>query len=337
MFDSLSYEEQLGRFTQAAEQLVPAFGLQDFDVTPLSYIGNAVFAVDCRRGPYVLRIHRPGHLPAAYIASEMRWLHDLNAQTDLCVPQPLLTRAGEWLAWAAVEGLPNALPAVLFAWLEGNRPPTLTPDHLHQVGGFLARLHHFSARYTPPADFVRPRLDWEGLFGADSPYDPGDGAQLFTPDQVAMMEAVAEQVRAVMHRLDRDPNSFGLIHGDFIAKNTLFADGTICALDFEYCAWGYYLYELAPVLLGLSPLPDYITLKEALWTGYTAQRPLPAAYRDDLETLVAGRHVASCRWIASNLDNPKIRARAPQILAHRTEELRHFLATGRLERKSEIF
>jgi Ser/Thr protein kinase RdoA (MazF antagonist) len=201
----------------------------------------------------------------------------------------------------------------------------------------LATLHDFSAGYVPPAGFDRPHLDWEGLFGARSTYNPGDGGQIIQPDQLAVMDAVAERVRQVMRRLDEEDASFGLIHADFIAKNMLFTADRVCAIDFDDCAFGYYLYDLAPVLLQYSPLPGYADLKDALWQGYTARRPLPARYRDDLETFVAGRHVASMRWIAGNLHNPRIRERAPQILIDRTDELRGFLETGVLARKSEIF
>jgi Ser/Thr protein kinase RdoA (MazF antagonist) len=317
---------------------VAAFGLRDYDITPLSYVGNAIFAVDCQRGPHVLRIPRPGHPPLNWIESEMRWLADLKAQTHLCAPQPVKTVDDSWLAMAAVEGIPTALPAVLLTWIEGEsrQAEDLTSTDVEQIGAFLARLHEFSAIYTPPADFVRPRLDWEGLFGANSPYNPGDGAAIFQPEQIAVMDAVADRVRHVMRALDADAHTFGMIHGDFITKNTLFQGDHVCALDFEYCAFGYFLYDLAPVLLGLSPLPHYATLKAALWQGYTAHRRLPDHYRDYLETFVAGRHVASCRWIASNLDNPQVRERAPQILADRTDELRDYLRTGRLERKSAI-
>jgi Ser/Thr protein kinase RdoA (MazF antagonist) len=175
------------------------------------------------------------------------------------------------------------------------------------------------------------------MFGAESPYNPGDGAEIFTPEQIEVMDSVAERVRSAMRALDVDEDSFGLIHGDFIHKNYFFQDSQVCAVDFEYCAFGYYLYDLAPVLLGWSPLPNYESLKVALWQAYTALRPQPEAYRDLLEIFVAGRHAASCRWIASNLHNPRIRARAPEILATRGDELRGFLATGRLERKSDIF
>lgn len=339
MFDALSYEQQLARLADAAEHVLPVFGLIDADITPLMAINNAVFAVDHRSGQYALRLHRRGHKRAAWIDSEMRWLLDIRDQAGLCVPQPIPTQDGALLAKAQVDGLDEPLNCVLMTWVEGesHQPEDVTPKLTERVGGFLASLHNFSADYQPPPGFVRPWLDWEGLFGAESPYNPGDGARILQPDQVAVMDAVAERVREVMQALDADEAGSGLIHADFIAKNMLFADDQVCAIDFDDCAFGYYLYDLAPPLLQYSPLPAYADLKAALWSGYTALRPLSDPYRDMLETFVAGRHVASMRWIAGNLHNPRIRERAPQILVDRTDELRGFLATGVLERKSEIF
>lgn len=337
-FESLSHEAQLERFSDAAEHILPVFGLIDCEITPIKYVDNAVFAVDGLPGQYVLRVHRRGHKPPEQIESEMRWLADICAQTDLCVPEPIPTIDGALSARVQVEGIPEPLSCVLFSWVEGQPCPVeeTTPAQAEQLGAFLARLHNFAATYQPPPGFDRPRLDWEGLFGSRSPYNPGDGARIFTPQLVRVMDAVAGKVRAVMMALDADPANTGLIHADFIAKNYLFHDGKVCAIDFEYCSFGYFLYDLAPLLLNFSPLPHYAELKAALWNGYTSLRPLPDYQRDYLETFVAGRHVASCRWIAGNLDNPMVRDRAPRILEHRRQELEAFLQTGRLERKSEI-
>jgi Ser/Thr protein kinase RdoA (MazF antagonist) len=339
MFETLPYEQQFARLADAAEHILPQFGLSDAEVTPLMYINNAVFAVDHRSGQYALRLHRRDHKRAEWIDSEMRWLADIRAQTDLCVPRPIHTQDGSLLAAAQVAGLDAPLNCVLMTWVDGDScpPEDITPAQAARIGAFLAQLHNFSAGYAPPVGFARPRLDWEGLFGARSPYNPGDGAQIFQPDQIAVMNAVADRVRQVMQRLDEDDSSVGLIHADLIAKNMLFAGDHVCAIDFDDCAFGYYLYDMAPVLLQYSPLPGYADLKAALWAGYTTLRPLSAHCRDDLETFVAGRHVASMRWIAGNLHNPRIRERAPQILIDRTDELRDFLATGVLARKSEIF
>ena len=341
MFDTLTYDQQLKRLAEAADRVLPVFGLRDVDITPLAYLSNAVFAVDHRSGQYVLRIHRRDNKRREWIESEMRWLSAVRADAGLCVPQPVSTTEGALLAAADVDGLDDPLNCVLLTWVEGESlpPESFTAAQVEQVGRFLARLHNFSQQYTPATGFSRPKLDWEGLFGADSPYNPGAGVQVFQRDQVQVMDAVAERVREVMQALDAVDGTYGLIHADLIAKNILFAgDSTgVCAIDFDECAFGYYLYDMAPALLQFSPQANYAGLKEALWRGYTVLRPLPDEYRVYLETFVAGRHVASMRWIAGNLHNPRIRERAPQILADRTDELRDFLETGKLERKSEIF
>lgn len=341
-FIDLTYEQQLAGLTAAAHTALPAYGIDPASarVVSLSYVNNAVFSVEAGGSKFVLRLHRLGLRRVEAIESEMRWLDAISRETRLCVPRPVRTQAGTWLSEVHVDGLDTPLNISLFVWIEGvfYQPNEVTPAQAERLGAFLAELHHISASFQPPTGFYRPRLDWEGLFGVDSPYNPGAGNAIFTPDQRAVLDAVAERARTAMTTLSESAPNFGLIHGDFIAKNYLFTlDGSaVCAIDFDDCGFGYYLYDLAPALLQWSTEPDYIALKDAIWRGYTAVRPLPADHRAFLEVFVASRHVASCRWVAGNLHNPNIRARAPQIIADRVEELRHFLRTGYVERKSDM-
>ncbi len=338
-FDTLTYDQQLERLTEAAQHVLADYGLAGAHVTPLMYINNAVFAVQMADARYALRLLRRGGQRESWLRSELLWLDVLCRETRLCVPRPVYTRHGAFVTRAQVEGLDTPLLCALFDWVEGEAAPsaTITLAQVESAGVFLATLHNHAQGFQPPPGFERPRLDWEGLFGEESPYNPGAGAQLFTADHLAVFEAVAEQVRVVMQTLGQDAEHFGLIHADFIAKNMLFQGETVCALDFDSCAYGYYLYDLAPPLLQWSSEPHYAALKDALWAGYTAVRPLPAQHRAAVETFVAARHVASCRWIAGNLENPKIRARASEIVHSRVGELRLFLQSGRLERQSDIF
>lgn len=339
MFESLTHAEQLERLTMAASAVLAQFGLAGAEVRPVVYIHNAVFAVTTASGEqFALRLLRPGSRPDGWLRSELDWLEAINRETRLCVPRPLRTTSGEHFALAQVAGLDEPLRASVLHWLAGDSlsPEAMTPHHAGQLGRFLAELHRFSAIFRPGPGFARPRLDWEGLFGAQSQYNPGAGARIFTPEHITVFDAVADRVRVTMNTLGQSPASFGLIHGDFIAKNILFRGETICALDFDTSSYGYYLYDLAPLLLQWSALKPYETLKAALWAGYTAVRPLPDEQQSHVETFVAARHVASCRWIASNLSNPAVSARAPQIIATRVEELRDYLQTGRVERRSEM-
>ena len=336
VFEQLSYDQQVQWWTGIAEDALEAYALHDARLELLTYSNNAVFSVRARDARFVLRLHRPELARERWIRSELLWLRAICDNSDLVVPYPVETRAGDLVASVRVERLSAPVHAVLFRHIEGEsrQPADISADEVGQVGVFLAKLH--SIPYTPPDDFQRPRLDWEGLFGEESLYDPGEGARLFSAEQREVFAAVAKRVREVMAALGQGADHFGLIHADLLCKNVLFHQGAARALDFEYCGRGYYLYDLTPILWQLRDNGRYPELLQAMWQGYTSIRPLSENQRELLEVFIAGRHLASCRWIAGNLGNASIREKAPQILAERTGEMRRFLETGRLERRSEI-
>jgi Ser/Thr protein kinase RdoA (MazF antagonist) len=225
-------------------------------------------------------------------------------------------------------------------WIAGAPRPLneYAPEFTSKIGAFMAKMHTLTAKiqppFTHPLDAVlanRPQLDYEGLFGEHSPYASEEENEFITGEHQAVLDAVAENVREVMVALDSDEHTTGLIHGDFIYKNTLVTpSGGLAAIDFDDCGFGYFLYDMACPLLFYRAQPAYEALKAGLWDGYTAVRPLPGHYRDMLDVLVAGRYVASCRWVAAHANHPAIRGKAPSMIAGRVAELRTFLETGRL-------
>jgi Ser/Thr protein kinase RdoA (MazF antagonist) len=331
-FHTLDSATRLARLENAARRALAAYSLANAALTPLNLENNAVFQVTEQGEQYVLRLHRPGHKPLTWIQSELTWLAALWHNTGLHVPRPVPAYDGSWVVQVALPGTDTPLYGVLFRWMGGDsrRPDTITLEETRLAGAFLAHLHDYAQIYTPPPEFARPRLDWDGLLGATSVYNPGEGAALFTESQTRIFAAAAEQVRATMAGLGESRETFGLIHADFLVKNMLFQDGQVCALDFDECGWGYYLYDLTPALWQFKDEPRYADLRAAYWAGYTLARPLPESSQAQLEVLLAARHLASIRWIAGNRDNPAIRDRATGIITTRTELLRRFLDTGQL-------
>src|SRR5690606_19497410 len=112
---------------------------------------------------------------------------------------------------------------------------------------------------------------------------------VFTNEQFTVMNSITEKVKVAMDTLGQAKDEFGLIHGDFLLKNILFHNNEVRALDFEYCGWGYYLYDLTPILWQLKPQARYPQLEQALWDGYSSVRALTQQHRDLLETFIAGR------------------------------------------------
>jgi Ser/Thr protein kinase RdoA (MazF antagonist) len=164
--------------------------------------------------------------------------------------------------------------------------------------------------------FGRPRLTSSELFC----YAAGICAVRIRSANCALQTGRAPGVAGI-----RPPGRIGLIHTDLIWKNYFFHDQEVGAVDFEGCAWGYYLYDLAPTLLGYRDESAYPALRDALIAGYRTIRPFPTSHERHLNTLIAARHVVSCCWLANHLDHPDLRKRADEIVLHRTTAIRSLL------------
>lgn len=338
-FYTLDRDGQIARWDALASRALAHFGLPDARYSLVNYTNNAVYRVDAGRESYALRLHRPGLKSKAWIDSELMWLRALSESRDLAVPAPVAP-----LYTGQLEGIEQPVYGVLFRWLDGDpvQIADLSPLALVSIGEFIARLHEQSRNFIPPFGFERPALDFEGLFGSRSPYQPGaEGEALITTEQRVLIAKATTHIQDVMRVLDTlRTESFGLIHADLIAKNLLWLrdsrdERRIAALDFDDCAFGYYLYDLAPLLWNLKDEPDYLERRNALWDGFTSHITMPGTIDligtlDQLEALIAARHIASIRWIAGNLGNPAIRDRAPEIIAMRVQALDRFLTTGQL-------
>lgn len=340
-FANWTLDEQKRFWFGLARHAIERWGLGAGQLSWLGYSSNAVFKVSARGGIYVLRLHLPGWVRAAYLQSELIWLRNLRVNTNLLAstPVPLRDSAADLLftSLKPAQLAPDAVLCSLFEYIDGESKSAgeLSADDVHAVGVYLGRLHR-EGQFEPPEGFMRPRLDWEGLFGEESPYRVRDSIMTTTAEQTDAFEQVENRVGTVMAAIDREPDSFGLIHGDLLAKNILHCDDQPAALDFEYCGWGYFLYDLAPLLWQLKGErpDDYCRLEEAMWAGYRSKTGLDEGMRAHLEVFIAARQLASCRWLLANASHPALRELAPKLLQDRTSELRDFLKTGVLNRKS---
>jgi len=323
-----------------ADQAMRRWRLRPLSIRRLGLGGNIVFMVTTREAKYVLRLQQARGVKAARLRSELQWLASIRRNTNLLAPLPVVAREdgrGQHYLTLRHDMLPppSLVYAVLFEYISGDIKSArdLNVADVYRIGEYLGRLHS-DAQFDAPADFDRPRLDWEGLFGEDSPYaSPAQHART-SPGQQAILGEVAQHLRTPLTELASRSRSAGLIHADLLAKNIVFCAHSIAALDFEFCGWGCYLYDLAPILWQLKGerKGDYLELADALWRGYTSVRPTPDGDRELLEPLIAARQLASIRWLLANLQNPSVGAAAPSLIAERCEELKVFLDTGILRR-----
>ena len=355
-FNQLSRDQQLELFAAAAREALARWDITGASLRLIALRSNAVFAVEHDHQRYILRVNWPERKSLSFIRSEAAWTSDLH-------------RRGLPVAYALREPeviyIENTLPLIctLIAYLDGEQilGADFMPEHAAATGRLMAQIHAAGQEITPPPNFDRFRLDFDGLFGARSIYPLDSGGQALLAPHRTTLDAVTSQVADIFVRLDAEGSAFGLIHGDLKPDNMLFAaPDQPRLLDFDDCGWGYVLYEFAPLLLfvkppnlqaqsvihsdtgtpvmnpprpegeGLGVRAQYQSLKSAAWEGYTSMRPLPDWQFGALETLVAGRFAASCLWVASHHDHPSYRDKAAAILAERSARLAAFLETGLL-------
>lgn len=341
-FELRSIENQRQIWLDVAAQALKRWGIAPTKTRWLGHGSNVVFRVTAGGIDYVLRLHPPGSVDGSQLESELRWLRSIRRDTDLLAPFPVgaLVNGREQLFVEMHQDLlppPSIAHAALFEYIDGESKQArdLSPHDVYQIGAFLGALHT-DAQPNAASDFDRPRLDWEGLFGEDSPYAVPSASALVSAEQRGVLQEVAQRLREPLLQLASRSEAAGLIHADLLAKNIVFRADSIVALDFEYCAWGLFLYDLAPLLWQLKGerAGDYHLLEEAVWRGYTSIRPAAEDDRALLEPFIAARQWASIGWLLANQRNPTVRDLAPALITERCGELKVFLDTGILRRST---
>jgi Ser/Thr protein kinase RdoA (MazF antagonist) len=82
----------------------------------------------------------------------------------------------------------------------------------------------------------------------------------------------------------------------------------MCAIDFDDCGYGHYLFDLNVTLLEVQHLRTYTTLRTALLEGYRRIRPLPSNHEAYLATFFILRRLQLLMWVLQSREHPAFRA-----------------------------
>lgn len=84
--------------------------------------------------------------------------------------------------------------------------------------------------------------------------------------------------------LAADNASYGLVHGDAIPSNILSQTSELALLDFDLCAYGWRVYDVASFLVEIAWWDMGDDVRDAFMSGYNVIRPLS---QEELESLPA--------------------------------------------------
>jgi len=266
--------ERLDRYTRLARKALSAYGLAEAQLTPLGEAETVTFDVatgDPSRH-YALRICAPDHDSDA-LRREILWLTAVCRDTDLVVPEPILTTEGELVRRVSIAGVSGFRSCVLLRWVDGEfRHKELAPDHLHGVGHLAAALHSHAETFRWPEEITPPRRN------ATLMSEVLDEALLrtrYSADQLNIFRRAIERISVAMSTLRDGPRVAGVIHGQLGPRCLLFRNGEARAIGFAQCRWGYYAYDLATIRSYVAERETGEELVAALLEGYRSLRDLP--------------------------------------------------------------
>src|SRR5712692_892061 len=118
-------------------------------------------------------------------------------------------------------------------------------------------------------------------------------------DSLRVIDEATELVRRTWDELD----SLGLVHGDIMPGNTLWAGGRPYLIDFDGMACAPFAYDLAVALPASRGAPSGRAVGGVSGRLRLASRA-PASLETHLDSLLAGRRVLVALWLAGNRDNP---------------------------------
>ena len=179
------------------------------------------------------------------------------------VALPIASRSGNW-----VESILLDEQACFLAYAFEKVPGFMYPDEdmvqfpepvLVEWGRLFGRMHNLSSRYQP-SDPAWRRPSWEHN-------DLLDYRSLIPPDQPLVWQRY-EEMLSTLNALPRDPQVFGLVHGDFHHGNFFDDNGRLIVFDFDAAHHLWFIADIVMALYNCLPLPRSETARRREFSCY---------------------------------------------------------------------
>ncbi|UVI30430.1 phosphotransferase enzyme family protein [Paenibacillus spongiae] len=208
-------------------------------------------------------------------AEEVNWVNFLYHE-GIGVPQPIPSRKGTFVEKVMLD---EEKLAVVFQAAPGIHLPRSqwNSSIFRKLGQQMGRMHRASRAYTEREAAVYIK-DWHD----NDEYD----FLAHIPREETVIRDMARDVLDRVNKLPRDPDYYGIIHGDLWLENILVdRDHKLTMIDFQDCEKHYYGFDLAvPIysalefsFAGKGNIGEYAqSIAGALIEGYQEENDLPA-------------------------------------------------------------
>ncbi|NJK78544.1 MAG: phosphotransferase [Chloroflexaceae bacterium] len=233
---------------------------------------NDVYVVHTATTQYILRlsrVNRYGPFNESAYQFELELLHFLY-QHGISVALPVARRNHEPLGILhAPEGKRYY---VLFQYAEGKVIVAPTEAQATLIGTTLARFH--CATNTFASMYTRFHLGEEYLI--NEPLRRLKKLPFITSADIDFLESLCITLRQSIRCLSQHNAEYGIVHGDFYWNNLHFAGNNITLFDFDYCGYGWRIWDIAAWRANARMYDCHISnqFMDAFLSGYQSIRAL---------------------------------------------------------------
>jgi len=310
--------QKISKYDEIAKRVLTNYDLLEPRISFIRHSDNVTYKVTTTNSEaYLLRIHIP--LTSAMgshgsdfemVNSEVTWMLALEQETYLTLQKPIRNKSN-----ALVTSIPNkdgsTINSTLLSWLNGEpyHRDLETEETAYQIGVLMARLHNQASRWEIPASFKRPKRDVKYFGAALNGLRPavGDG-RISGSDYTELSKSITLLIEMISG-LDEAPQEYGIMHADTHKGNMLYNAGEIRLIDFSFCAFGNYMFDLGVCLSDMKAALHRICLQ-----GYQSQRQLPKNHQRLIEGFFIGSIVGTFSFWAANPNAQELLVRkVPQI------------------------
>lgn len=299
-------EELLNHFnyiSQRAKLLYP--DSENLVVELLDYSENATYLVGNKgtKEKSILRVCRPNYHTKEQIQVEIEWILDIAKNSKVEVALPIAGSNGEFVQTVTSEFDNHDYHCTMYTFLEGKEPKPSDEDLLirdfETLGEVTAHLHKHSKSWERAKDLDRESWNYETILGANPKWGKWEDGKGITPERKELFQKVSDVIKKRLEKFGKSNDRYGLIHADLRLANLLVHDNKIRVIDFDDCAFGWYLFDIASALSFIEHEPYVPKLVKAWLKGYRKVHPLSNDEEQEIPTFIMLRRLMLISWIGS--------------------------------------
>ncbi len=257
--------------------------------------------------PHMIRVNL-AQRSSEQILGELMWLEDLNAETaTVCEPSPSLQ--GNLLEEFVLDG--KICRASMFRTARGTpiTIPRMSRMFFVCAGNLLGKIHNASQKQFKAGKKYRRPMQPDNFANLKKTVGPSLDSKIL---------ARIDEIEAKVMSTERTAELFGMCHCDFHLNNFFVENNNIWLYDFDGCAYGYYLYDVAIFVMAcisngyrlgencVETVRQYIL--PYFMMGYELEKECGPHYWDDVELFMTYRACFSYMMLCRMGDN------APEVV-----------------------